>query len=338
MKVNSILCALNPTEQADFLPPDLWSKMTDFPLDFHHFPTPFHHGKTIAGQMAEQNTEVLVSCWSTPPLPEDLPVGGENQLKYVSHLTGSVRNLIPRKLIERGLKVTNWGGTASRTVAECGLLLILSALRRSSFWGIAMHRDGLWKDAHPVVTQSLFGRSVGLHGFGAISRELVALLRPFNVRISAYSPSVSDEILAQQGIYRANTLDELFALNDVLVEVSALTPQTLRIVNERILRCIRPGGVFVNIGRGAVVDEAALARVAAEGDIQVGLDVFDQEPLPVDSPLRGMPNVTLLPHIAGPTTDRRRDSGLLACQNLAHYFKNEPLEAEVTLEIYDRIT
>jgi phosphoglycerate dehydrogenase-like enzyme len=296
---------------------------------------PLSNGSSLADHLVRTRAEVLVSCWSTPPLPEDLPVGGENELRYVCHLTGSVRKLIPRKLLERGLKVTNWGGTASRTVAECGLLLILSALRRSSHWAVAMHRDGQWKDRYDVVTESLFGRSVGLHGFGAVARELVPLLRPFGVTISTHTPGVSDELLAHYGVRRSASMEELFATNDVLVEVAALTPETHHLVNEKTLRLIQPGGVFVNIGRGAVVDEAALIRVAGEGRIQVALDVYEKEPLPVNSPFRGMSNVTLLPHIAGPTKDRRRDSGALACQNLEHYFTHQPLEAELSLEIYD---
>jgi phosphoglycerate dehydrogenase-like enzyme len=87
-----------------------------------------------------------------------------------------------------------------------------------------------------------------------------------------------------------------------------------------------------------VVDEADLLRVAREGRLQIALDVFEHEPLPADSPLRGLPNVTLLPHLAGPTRDRRRDAGALALKNLRAYLRGEPLEAVVTLEVYDRST
>ena len=118
--------------------------------------------------------------------------------------------------------------------------------------------------------------------------------------------------------------------------VAAATSENYHIVKERHLRLIPEGGVFVNVGRGSVVDEAALARVAREGRLQIALDVFEQEPLPTDSPLRGLPNVTLLPHLGGPTRDRRRDSGALALKNLRAYLHGEPLEAVVTLDVYDR--
>lgn len=334
----ALLCALNEYERLDFFPEDIWRRVQGLPFRFEHLRLPLHNCKELPDYLSEAGAEVLVSCWATPPLPEDLPVGGPGQLRYVCHLAGSVKSLVPRVLIERGLKVTNWGGSISRTVSECALLLILSALRRSSYWTMAMHLEGRWKDKYKVVTESLFGRTVGFHGFGAIARELVALLRPFGVRISAYSPNVTDDVFAHYGVERSDSIEGLFAGNDILVELAASTPQTFHSVNESILRLIRPGGVFVNVGRGAVVDEAALARVAAEGNIQVALDVFEVEPLPVDSPLRGLSNVTLLPHLGGPTKDRRRDCGLLGFENLQRYAQGRPLEAEVSLEVYDRAT
>lgn len=334
----ALLSALNDYEKADFLPPDLWSHMHSMPFSFNHLPLPLTNCKQLPDYLADSSAEVLVSCWATPPLPEDFPVGREGTLRYVCHLAGTVKDLVPRRLIERGLKVTNWGGSASSSVAECALLLILSALRRSSAWTVAMHQNGAWKDKYKVVTESLFGRSVGLHGFGAVARALVPLLRPFGVKISSYAPPVSPEIFGQFGVQQVNSLEQLFAENEILVGLAASTPETYRVINEEILRLIRPGGVFVNVGRGAVVDETALVRVASEGNIQVGLDVYEIEPLPCDSALRRLENVMLLPHLGGPTKDRRRDCGALGCENLRRYLDGAPLESEVTLEIYDRTT
>jgi len=98
--------------------------------------------------------------------------------------------------------------------------------------------------------------------------------------------------------------------------------------------------VFVNIGRGAVVDEAALIRVARDrvDDLQLGLDVYEKEPLSAESPLRGLPNVALLPHIAGPTKDRRCDSGTQAIQNLACLAQGEAIPDVMTTNQFDRST
>jgi phosphoglycerate dehydrogenase-like enzyme len=142
------------------------------------------------------------------------------------------------------------------------------------------------------------------------------------------------------GVKRSPSLEELFSGNDVIVELAPYHAGNHHIINEAILRSIPPGGVFVNIARGAMVDEEALIRVARERaeDLQVGLDVYEQEPLPKESALRGLPNVALLPHIAGPTKDRRRDTTRLAIENLGCFVRGEAIPNCMTPEIYDLST
>lgn len=281
--------------------------------------------------LAGHDPEILLACWKTPPLPAQLPPS----LRYVCYLCGSVKRLVTRRHLEGGLIVTNWGGSISRIVAEWTLFHILSCLRRATHWALAMHHDGGWKNSC-TETASLFGRTVGIHGFGLVARELVTLLRPFGVHISVHAPDVTAEIETRFGIHRCPTLEALFSENDVIVELAPLIPETTGIVTEALLRRIRPGGVFVNLGRGAVVDEEALVRVAREGKVLFGIDVFAVEPLPADHPLRGLTNVSLTPHLGGPTTDRRRDAGEHSLRNLRAYAAGLPMESVVTLEVYDR--
>jgi phosphoglycerate dehydrogenase-like enzyme len=203
-----------------------------------------------------------------------------------------------------------------------------------------MHRDGAWKQGLQTVTQRLFEKPIGIHGFGNIAQKMVPLLKPFGRVISTYSPSVPDALLAEHGVRRAHTLEALFSENEVIVELASYHTQTHHIVTEELLRSIPKGGVFVNIGRGAVVDEAALIRVARdrEDDLQLGLDVYEKEPLSAESPLRGLSNVALLPHIAGPTKDRRCDSGTQAIQNLACLTQGEAIPDVITTQQLDRST
>jgi phosphoglycerate dehydrogenase-like enzyme len=200
-----------------------------------------------------------------------------------------------------------------------------------------MHTAGAWRD-HRIDTASLFEKRVGLHGFGQVARALIRLLAPFDPEIGICAPEKDPALYAAHGARRIPTLEELFAWSDVVVEVAPFNPATAKIINEPLLRLLRPGAVFVNVGRGGVVDEEALLRVAREGRIHVGLDVFATEPLPADSGLRGLPNVVLLPHIAGPTLDRRRDAGAQALRNLRAYSEDRPLDAVITPEIYDCLT
>jgi phosphoglycerate dehydrogenase-like enzyme len=233
--------------------------------------------------------------------------------------------------------VTNWGGSVSATIAESALMLILMALRRASYWSIALHRDRAWRDGD-ASTGSLVGRCVGIHGFGNIARALVPILRPFTSNIQAHSANVPGELFTAAGVRRVGSLEDLFATSDVVVELSAGIAANRHIVTEELLRRIPDDGVFVNVGRGSLVDEAALARVAIEGRLNVALDVFETEPLPADSPLRGLPNVTLSPHLAGPPIERRRDAGAFALNNLEAYRSGKPPSAVVNLDVYDRAT
>lgn len=329
----SILAAVTTQELAEFLPAPLLNQVTALAGDFRHLDTANLPEAEYHRALAEADPEVLISCWKTPALPAQLPP----HLRYVCYLAGSIKRQITRAHIAEGLVVTNWGGSISRIVAEWALFHILSCLRRATHWTFAMHREGGWKSGD-TETASLFNRRIGLHGFGSVARELVRLLRPFDCTISAFAPDVDAATEARFGIRRAASLESLFADNEIIVELAPLIPATTGSVTEKHLRLIPAGGVFVNVGRGAVVDEAALLRVAREGRIMIGLDVFGVEPLPPDSGFRGLPNVTLTPHLAGPTTDRRRDAGAFAVANLRAYAENRPLQALIDARVYDSST
>ncbi len=331
-----ILVVLSDLEWTNFLPGESGEWLSSLP-GFRRVDSASLDSEKWESLLADERPDVLVSAWSTPPLPPSLGDTEALSPRYVCHLTGTVKSRIPRALLEKGLLVTNWGDSISRTVAEGALMLILSCLRRTAYWTHAMHNEGAWKSKDSKV-YSLFRRSVGLHGFGAISRQLVPLLRPFDVDISTYSPSVPDDVLESLGVRRANSLEELFSSSQVLVELAPKTPANHKIVNEKLLRLLPEDGVFVNVGRGSVVDQDAVARLAAEGRLHFGLDVFEKEPLPADSPLRGMRNVMLCPHQAGPTWDRRRDAGTFAMENLKAYLSGGSLKSVITPEVYDRST
>ena len=320
-------------EKVEFLPPDLEGRLREMFPDLVWAEAPLEEDQWHS-LLREHQPEILLCAWETPPVP----AAALEHLKYVNFLCGSIRKLIPRELIEGGLQVTNWGSTVSNTVAECTLLLILASLRRVGNWSVAMRTQGKWKQGRHPDTLSLFGRRVGLHGLGAISRDLVKLLQPFNVQISAYSPSVPDDMYKQLNVRRCDTLENLFSTSDVLVELAPGKPANHHLVGDDLLKLLPEQAVFVNLGRGMVVDEAALVRASRERGLHIALDVYETEPLPVDSDLRGLDNITLLPHLGGPTPDRRRDCGKLALQNFENYLNSSELINLIDLNTYDRAT
>lgn len=167
----SILVALSAQETAEFLPEPLWGRLRALSGRFEQSDPSALSTAEFHRILAAANPEVLLTCWKTPPLPDRLPAN----LRYVCHLAGSVKKLVTREHIANGLLVSNWGGSISRIVAEWALFHILSCLRRATHWTLVMHQEGGWKDGR-TETASLFGRRVGLHGFGLVARVLLVHL------------------------------------------------------------------------------------------------------------------------------------------------------------------
>lgn len=282
---------------------------------------------------------VLVTAWSCPPLPLTWIREAGCPLRYLCSVTGSVRPRVPREIIEKGLIVTNWGSLVGPAVAEHAMLMALSLLRGQAFWPELINAPrSMFKMMPKLRSRTLRGKKVGLHGFGAVARELVSMLQPYGVDIAAWSPGVPVAMLEEFGARPCSGLGELFSSSEVLFECEGLNEQSRGSVTEEILRLLPEDAVFVNVGRGAVVDENALAVLAGEGRLRVGLDVFQCEPLPSDSPLRGNPRVLLSPHVAGPTWETYPLCGAQAMENLTKYLSGEQPENRVTPEIYDRAT
>lgn len=332
-----LLLSLSDIEWRDFFPEDLREKLQEMFPGYQRVDSLTFTNETWRELLAREKPDIIVGCWKTPALPEDVIELTDGHLKYACFLAGSVRKFISGSLINDGLLVTNWGNSISRTVAECGLMMSIACLRRAHTWALDMHLNGGWKD-DSLVTQSLFERKVGIHGFGAIARELCRLLTPFDAKISTFSPSVPDNLLEEFGVERAYSLEDLFSQNEVIFELAALTPKSHHIVSEDLLRSIPDNGIFINIGRGAVVDEEALLRVAKDKNIQIGLDVYREEPLPIDHSFRGQRNIMLLPHLGGPSIDRRQDSGRMAIGNLKAFLDGQPLESVISPTVYARAT
>jgi len=282
---------------------------------------------------------ILVSSWGTAPLPESClsPASG---LRYICHVTGTVRRVVPRQFIAEGGLVTNWGDTAAPMVAEHALLLALSALRILPGWHSYLAQP-IRERGHALRAlkpRTLCGRRVGLHGFGRVARSLLAALRPFDTRAFVYSEGVPEEFILKHGATPCHSLAHLFRQSEVLFECEALTPHSQGSVTAPILAELPEGAVFVNVGRGATVDEEALYCEAASGRIRLALDVAASEPIGPGNRLLELPGIILSPHIAGPTWDRLPLCGELALQNVHAFLAGRPLEALVDLEAYDRST
>jgi phosphoglycerate dehydrogenase-like enzyme len=286
--------------------------------------------------LREVQPEILVSFWNTPTVPaaalRDVPA-----LRYICHLGGTVRHHVARELIAGGVLVSNWGTIISRTIAEAALMMVLNGLRLITEVTLEMHVRRGWR-LDEKQHRSLFERSVGLHGLGPIAQDLVPLLAPFHCKVSAYSPHCPDEVFEKLAVAKVGDLRTLYASNDVISIHTGDTPENHHIVDAELLAAMPDGAVLINTARGGIVDTDALVAELRTGRIAASLDVFETEPLPADSPLRGLENCQLIPHMAGPTLDRRVDCGTLAVDNIARYLRGEPVLFPVSLHKYDTAT
>lgn len=280
------------------------------------------------------NPEIVVTGWETPPLDPAWLAAPECGLRYVCHLAGTVRRLVPRSFLERGGLVTNWGGAAASSVAEHALLLALASLRDLATWP----QWGVPRAAPFSRTRSLAGKSVGIYGFGQIAQALVGLLRPFDVKLRAFSAGVPRSIFMAQTVHPSDSLEELMSDSDVFFICEALTPQTAGSITAARLELLPPDAVLVNVGRGRLVDEKALLARARKNHLRVAVDVMEHEPAGPESPLCRIPGVVVSPHIGGPTREDYPRIGQAALRNLQRYRQGQPLHHLVTLEIYDRST
>jgi D-3-phosphoglycerate dehydrogenase len=237
----------------------------------------------------------------------------------------------------RGVRVVDTSHASSWPTAEWALGLALVGLRNAgAFFRLMITHE---QTSFPFAERAgpgydgaeLTGKRVGMIGFGHLARRLVELLRPFEVEIGVFDPFVPKELARPYGV----TLGPLAAVlaTDVVFVLVPQTPATEGMLSGVELELLRPGAVFVNVSRGKVVDTAALLARLERGDVVACLDVFDPEPVPLDSPFLDLPNVFLSPHLAGVTEEsRRRFFSLMVDECLRHFDGLEPL-SELTPEV-----
>ncbi len=331
-----LLLALNSQESAFFLPMLKGVELNG--VDCQFVDTSDCSADEWNACLCDWDPHVLVSCWSTPSLPLSFVGDSRRALQYICHLTGSVRHVAPRRFLELGGIVSNWGDLACAQVAEHALLLALAALRGLYNWrSFIQAGDGSIRyQAVELSTETLFGRQVGLHGFGRIARALVKLLEPFQVKICAYSDGVPSEFIEAHGVRACESIRDLFRSSDVLFECETLTEKSERSVTGDLIALLADDSVFVNVGRGAVVDEAAL--IAEAGRLRIALDVVTTEPISAADPFFDAPHTILSPHIAGPTFDQYLKCGELAVSNLIAFFEGRAVSDRLSLSDFDRAT
>ncbi len=276
--------------------------------------------------------DVLVVCHGAPFVSAEI-LAAAPSLTLLGELDGDRfgYRLDVAAAHRQGVTVVDTTHGSSWPTAEWALGLALIGLRNA---GADFRRMIAHEPSTPHAQRSgpgydgaeLSGKLVGMVGFGHLARHLVELLRPFGVAVRAFDPHAPRELAQAYGVDFA-PLDHILACDVVFVLVP-LTPATAGMIGAAELERLQPGAVLVNVSRGKVIDSAALLERLGRGDVIAALDVFDPEPVPLDSPIRDMPNVFLTPHIAGYTEEsRRRFFTLMVDECLRHFAGLEPWAA-----------
>lgn len=286
---------------------------------------------------AVRDHEILVTSWGTPRLPAAVDRAAGDRLAFVGHTAGSVRALAPRELVG-DVAVSQAAYGMADAVAELALTLCLVLLRHVHHYDRTLQTSGDWQQAQaPGLGRALAEQRIGVVGASRVGVSFIEMVRGLGARdVRLADPYVDAGRAAALGV-RLVPLDELFAGCDVVALHAPATPETHHLVGARQLAALPDGAVLVNTARSAVVDTEALVAELRTGRISAGLDVFDTEPLPVDSPLRGLPNVVVTPHQAGATAEARALQGRVVVDEIARFVAGEPLQHQVTVGIYDRL-
>ncbi|HUU26583.1 MAG TPA: hydroxyacid dehydrogenase [archaeon] len=258
------------------------------------------------------------------------------RLKIISHIGGMVRFFLPEEIftLKPEVVICNSSNVMAKPVAEYALCSSLACLRHLWYFREWVAQGENWDDYEPDKNVSLLRKKVGVIGLGQIAREFIRLARPFKVSFHVFSKHLSDEEARKEGFVKSS-LDDIFSSCDVIILCAANTPENRHMISRRLLKRIKPGAVFVNIARGALVDEQALIQELETGRFMAAIDVTDPEPPLAENKLRRLPNVLLTPHIAGPTPEQRTWMVEEAVDNLQAFFRGKAVRGVIDQRRYE---
>ncbi len=226
-----------------------------------------------------------------------------------------------RAAADRGVVVSGTAGLPSPT-AELTWALILALVRHVPREDRAT-RDGRWQETLGVT---LAGKTLGVLGLGQLGSRVARVGKAFEMDVLAWSQNLTAERAAVVGATLAGSRDEVLARADVVTIHLVLSERTRNLVGARELALMRPTAFLVNTSRGPIVDERALVAALRAGAIAgAGLDVYDEEPLPPDHPLRRLPNTVITPHLGYVTEETYRVFYPQAVEDIRAYLAGAPV-------------
>lgn len=272
------------------------------------------------------DVEMIFCGWGMVPMDEDF-YRRFPKVKVVFYAAGTVRSIVTDLFWRNKTRLTNAAAANAVPVSEFTVSQILFALKHG--WQHALHIRKHRKFPPPSVPAGAYHSTVGIISLGEIGRLVAERLQHFDLEAVAYDPFFPPEKASRLGV-RLVSLEELFAVSDVVTCHTPLLKETEGLIRRRHFMAMKPGSTFINTARGAVVDEAEMiAALQERPDIFALLDVTEPLPPVEGSPLYTMDNVILTPHIAGSLGPECRRMGRLMVEELDRFLDGKPLRYEI---------
>ena len=271
----------------------------------------------VAGML--KKAEVIVATRIPPYLGERAP-----NLRWIQFTSAGVDHLWKPFLDSGKVTVTSAKGIHAIPLTEFVLSCMLLAAKD---WRRLMQqqRDHHWEK---FVVQELYGSTVALIGVGEIGGAVARATKQMGMHVIGLRRRPGKEDLSEyfDEVVTFDRMNDALARADYVVASLPLTEKTNWLLDESVFRAMKPSAMFINVGRGKTTDETALARALKEGWIRsAGLDVYEREPLPKESPLWDMPNAFICPHMAPDTAYYMQRLTDVMCDNLLRYAEGRPL-------------
>lgn len=323
----------NPELIDMFFGPNVIDKLRSFSeVDF------FEPGEQVnSEQLAERigGYDAYLTSWGSPRVTAEVLAKADN-LKYVGHVAGTVVAVVNEDIYDTAITVASANPVLAKSTAEAAVALIIAGA-----WDLRGYssrlQQGMWCNNSKDTVIGLGGQTIGLIGYGEISRNVILFLKGFPVRIKLFSRNCSPEQAAEMGVELCG-LDELLSTSHIVSLHNTWTRSTEGMIGARELALLQDGALFVNTARAPIVDESAMISELQSGRISAAIDVYHKEPLLPDNPLLQMENVLCVPHIGGFARHYKTAMGDFVVEDLSRFAQGIKPLGFVSREAYNRST
>jgi len=251
-----------------------------------------------------KEAEAAFACWGTPVFDKEI-LDCAPELRVILHGAGTPKAIVSDEVWHRGIRVATAAPIIAIDVAETALgAMIYLGKRFRQFEAIMANKQWdkpktLVNAQKPYMTRLNYLTTVGVISASHVGVNMIRMLKPFGVKTLLYDPFVTQDYARQLGVELVSDLAELMRRCDIVTCHAPKLDATDKLVSKEMLALLKDGALFINTSRGSCVDEKALTEELKTGRISAYLDVFENEPLEVDSELYDLENVILTPHISG---------------------------------------